>query len=239
MCASPLLVLDRPLWYAGERLLPLDQLLRQLGHVLPVALAPPVAQESSRCLRLLKGRALRSPSPRTHRWQVVRLFGSQLLPRVDQRVQEQVAVLETQRHAGFCFLISGFNWTVQLPTQNHPHSPQAPLLLVIAFVKICLSSNLTIFSLLTCTCVYSWSGSNRTRGGFSNHKNAKYTHFTFQRLIYSVHCTVCDLLHSTLYCNTMHCPLLDNWWSARSTVLCKLLCKCNIGAHLLCLGWLR
>ena len=109
MCASPLLVLDRPLWYAGERLLPLDQLLRQLGHVLPVALAPPVAQEPSRSLRFLKGRALRSPSPRTRGWQVVRLFGSQLLPRVDQRVQEQVAVLETQRHAGFCFLISGFN----------------------------------------------------------------------------------------------------------------------------------
>ena len=54
--------------------------------------------------------------------------------------------------------------------------------------------------------------------------NAKYTHFTFQRLIYSVHFTlaVCELLfanflHSYLHCNTMHCPLLDNRWSARST----------------------
>ena len=73
------------------------------------------------------------------------------------------------RNSETCWLLFPF-FRVQLPTQNHLHSPQAPLLLVIVFVKICLSSNLTTFSLLTCVCVYYRSGFNRTRGGFSNHK---------------------------------------------------------------------
>ena len=136
------------------------------------------------------------------------------------------------RNSETCWLLFSF-FRVQLPTQNHLHSPQAPLLLVIAFVKICLSSNLTIFSLLTCACVYYRSGYDRTRGGFSNHK---YKVHTFHISKVDILCTVYSFLHSTLRCNTMHCPLLENRWSARSTVLCKLLCKCNTGAHFLCLG---
>ena len=106
----PTLLLFLYLWDASERLLFPDQGFWQFCHVLPVASASPVTQESFQDRRLFKGCAFCASSSWTDRmWQRVSTLRFQLLPGVEQGVQQDVAMLKIQRHRrlySFAFLKS-------------------------------------------------------------------------------------------------------------------------------------
>ena len=124
---------------AGERLLLPDQGLRQLRHVLTIALAPPITQETFQTLiRLLKGCAF-CPSPSwTDRWEGVQIFRFQLLPRVEQGVQEDVAVLKIQGHPELLPLASKYSGILSFtPTLLDLRSLIVELLIHVCF-NICV-----------------------------------------------------------------------------------------------------